>query len=259
MNHSYIASADGTDRCSKCKFPSAAHSNEATCECCPNKGPVEIRYGNMLMCDACWNKEQSLKAANNTPEKQQERVTRSNILTSAAIEASRAIDNAVQVRSDLFNAATVSINELKQLIDANTEITNKPYAIAEELLTRLRHHQKVMFEAQETVVNSSNNIKAIQIYLNTVNLREEERKKLQLQDINYQPKKLSLGKAVKDIKLKGPRTRGIDQKELKKYAEELGLSPFTIQMIVAQKGCTVEEAANLLRRTIKEAKSEESK
>jgi hypothetical protein len=253
MNHTFVEPTDGTDKCARCKFNAIAHGNEAICDCCPNKGPVEIRYGNMLMCKACWDKEQALHAENMKPENQQARVDAMN----QAITESRKLDASVEVRSDLFNAATVSIVELKKLIDENPAITNKPYALAETLTERFSHFKKVIFDANEQIINATNNQKAIQVYLNNLanSLRAEEREKLKLQDINYKPGAVKPVKTVTAVKTRKASTK-LDKKELDKYAKELGVSAFTLQMLCVSQGITPEQAANKLRKSIKEAQSE---
>lgn len=253
MNHTFVESHDGTDKCAKCKFTLLAHGKEAICDCCPNRGIVEIRYGNMLMCSDCWNKEQSLHAENMKPENQQARVDAMH----NAMEASRKLDASVEVRSDLFNAATVSIVELKKLIDDNPTITNKPYALAETLTERFSHFKQVIFDANENIINATNNQKAIQVYLNNLanSLRVEEREKLKLADINYKPGAIKPVKTVTAVKTRKASTK-LDKKELDKYAKELGVSAFTLQMLCVSQGITPEMAANKLRKSIKESLSE---
>jgi len=213
-------------------------------------------YGGMIVCGNCYAIEMGLLKTNATPEAQAERVEISNNKMAIALEASRAVDNAIQVRTDLFNAATTSIIELKATIDANADITNKPYALAEELTKRFEHHKQVVFELSEQIVAAGNSQKAIQIYLNQLanSLRAEEREKLKIADINYKPN------PVKPVKTKSIKTTGstkkLDKVELRKYAAELGVSEFTLQMLCVSKGISPETAANQLRKSINEAKSE---
>lgn len=253
MNHTFVEASDGTDKCARCKFNALAHSDMAVCDCCPNNGPVEIRYGNMLMCASCWTKEQATHAETMKPENQQARVDAMN----KAIEASRKLDAKVEVRSDLFNAATMSIVELKKLIDENPTITNKPYALAETLTERFSHFKKVIFDANEAILAATNNQQAIQVYLNNLanTLRAEEREKLKLADINYKPGAVKPVKTVSTVKVRKASTK-LDKKELDKYAKELGVSAFTLQMLCVSQGITPEQAANKLRKSIKEAQSE---
>ena len=239
--------------CAVCKKDTLAHTDNAICDCCPNVGPVEIRYGTMLMCVECWTKEQAAQLANNTPEKQQERVNYLNV----AIEAARAQDATIQVRTDIFNAATIAIVELKAAIDNDPNITNKPFALASELATRFEHFKAVIFQKNQEIVEAANQQKAVQVYLNNLSnqLRSEEREKLKLSDITYKPNAPKLKVATPKIKTTGG-SKKLDKAELRKYAAELGIPEFTLQMLVVSKGLTVEAAANMLRKSIKEAKSE---
>lgn len=215
-------------------------------------------YAGMIVCGNCYAIEMGLLKQNNAPAAQQVRVEESTnrTLENIALQKSREVDNAIQVRTDLFNAATTSIVELKATIDANAEITNKPYALAEELTKRFEHYKQVVFELSEQIVAAGNNQKAIQVYLNQLanQLRAEEREKLKIADINYKPN------PVKPVKTKSVKTTGtskkLDKAELKKYAAELGVSEFTLQMLCVSKGITPEMAANQLRKSINEAKSE---
>ena len=225
------------------------------CECCPNKvaeRSIKVFGGNMKMCLSCFNKEIEAQKELQKPENQQARVDSMN----NALSRAREIDNAVSVRTDLFNAATVSIVELKTLIDTDTSIENKNFALASELMARFEHFKSVVFEANTQIVEATNNQKAIQVYLNQLanQLRTEERAKLKIQDINYKPKDIS-NKTVKPRAIKTAKAK-LDKVELRKYAAELGVSEFTLQMIVVSKGITVEKAADMLRRNLKESISE---
>jgi len=213
-------------------------------------------YGGMIVCGNCYAIEMGLLKTNSTPQAQNERVEESNNKMALALEASRAVDESIKVRTDLFNAATTSIIELKAQIDGNAEITNKPYALAEELTKRFEHHKQVVFELSEQIVAAGNSQKAIQIYLNQLanSLRAEEREKLKIADINYKPN------PVKPVKTRAVKTTGtskkLDKAELKKYAAELGVSEFTLQMVCVSQGISPEMAANKLRKSIKESLSE---
>lgn len=237
-----------------------AGSKIGECEAC-EKTEVKItcHYGNMWFCDDCWEKEQAATKEHMSPENQQKRVDayRSSV-ESRVLETSRAIDATIQVRTDLFNAATTAIIDLKKAIDENPEVTNKPYALAEELTNRFNHFKQVIFDAQQQILEAGNQQKAIQVYLNQLanSLRAEEREKLKIADINYKPS------AVKPAKVKPVSTTGtkkstkLDKAELRKYAAELQVSEFTLQMLCVAQGITPEQAANKLRKSIAEAKSE---
>jgi uncharacterized coiled-coil protein SlyX len=170
------------------------------------------------------------------------------------LKESRDIDNRVTVRTDLFNAATIAIAELKKSIDSDETITNKPYALAVELQNRYSHYKQVIFELNEKVVEASNQQKAIQIYLNNLanTLRQEEREKLKIQDINYKPRAVRTVSA-KAIKLSKKK---LDTKELRKYAAELGVPEFTLRMVAIQKGLDATSVYKLMKANIEAAKNQ---
>ncbi len=223
------------------------------CEVCKNTEiPISLHYGNMWFCDGCWGKEELSTKTNQSPEKQQERVDALQL--NNAIKQSRQIDESVQIHTDLFNAETMAIVELKKAIDSDESIVNKPFALAEEILKRFQRDKELIFNANQAISEAGNRQKAAQVYLNQLanQLRSEEREKLRLADISYKPSppKLDKPKAIKTAAKK------IDKVELRKYAAELSVSEFTLQMLVVSKGISVEAAANMLRRSIKEAQSE---
>lgn len=230
------------------------------CEVCDKTDVIiSLHYGNMWFCKECWEKEVKHTETHMSPESQAARVNESNAkqiaLHEVAVQTSRAVDNSIQVRTDLFNAATVSIINLKSEIDANDSITNKPYHLAQELMTRFEHYKQVVFEMQEKIVAAGNEQKAIQVYLNQLanTLRVEEREKLKISDISYQPTKIKPVKPA-SIKTTGTHKVKFDKVELRKCAAEIGVSEFTLQMLVVSKGITVQEAATILKKSIADSK-----
>lgn len=222
------------------------------CESC-NKTNIPIRPLHskaMWFCDECYNIE--IDAQVNKVKADIAKRTDNPVNT--IIAQTRSLDASIQVRTDLFNAATTSIVTLKAAIDTDESIENKPFELALQLKDRFNHFKQVVFEMNQKIVEAGNEQKAIQVYLNQLanTLRVEEREKLKIQDINYKPGtvKIEKPKAVKSS------ARKIDKVELRKYAAELGVSEFTLQMVVVSKGLTVEAAANILRRSINESKSE---
>jgi len=247
------ATNEGTSKllCSFC-YTQYVKGKIVECDCCPNKVAERAikTFADMKMCPSCHATEIRLQAENNTPEKQQERVDSLH----EALDRSRAIDSAISVRTDLFNAATTAIVDLRQIIESDDTIINKNFKLAEELMARFEHFKSVVFEANAAIVEATNNQKAIQVYLNQLanSLRAEEREKLKIQDLNYKPKEV---KPVKPRAVKTAKAK-LNKGDLRKYAAELGVSEFTLQMLVVSKGITVEAAANMLRKSVKEAISE---
>lgn len=228
------------------------------CEVCDNDNLiVTCHYGNMWFCEECWAKE--ITAEHMSAENQQKRVDAyKSSIESRVLETSKSIDSAIQVTPDLFNAGTIAIVELKAAIEQNPEIINKPYALAEALTTRFNHFKTVIFEAQQAIVEAGNHQKAIQVHLNQLanSLRAEEREKLKIADISYKPNTVKPAK-LKSVSTTGTKKSGkLDKTELRKFASELGVSEFTLQMVCVSQGITPEQAANKLRKSINEAKTE---
>lgn len=221
------------------------------CEGCERKATiVRLFHGkNQWYCDSCAE----------TEIQRQVDMVRANQLklspVNEAVNESSKVDSSIQVRTDLFNAATQSILEIKQLIDSDESITNKPYALAETLMQRFSHFKQVVFELNQKIVEAGNQQKAIQVYLNQLSntLRAEEREKLKINDINYKPQPVKVS-SVKPTAVKSA-VKKLDKVELRKYAAELGVSEFTLQMLVVQKGLSVKDAAELLKVSIASAKS----
>src|SRR6185295_4538378 len=219
MNHKFHPSFSDNTKCLKCKYTEIMHGDQAECEVCNNIGEVEPVYGGILMCESCLEREMARQLNNRSPEKQNERVKSMNEM----IESSRSIDNSIQVHTDLFNAQTISIIELKSAIDNDESITNKPYALAKELSVRFAKFSSVIFEKNQEIIEATNKQKAIQVYLNNLanQLRIEEREQLHIKDVNYTPNLKKI-----DGKKKIRINKKIDKVELKKYAMELGVSEF---------------------------------
>ncbi len=167
------------------------------------------------------------------------------------------IDNNIQVRTDLFNAATVAIVEIKKAIDDDVNIVNKPYALAETLKNRFDHFKTVVFELNQQLVEAGNQQKAIQIYLNTLSntLRAEEREKLKISDINYKPAPPKIAKERTKSAVSTTTTKKkLDKSLLRKTAAELNVSEFTLQMLCVSKGISIESAATMLKASLEAAK-----
>lgn len=226
------------------------------CEVCDQTNiDITLHYGNMWFCESCWEKEESATLVNNTPTavaSRMESVSNYTTPLTSAIGEAKNIDSTIQVRTDLFNAATTAIMDLKKSIDDDTSVTNKPFTLASTLKDRFEHYKNVVFELNEKIVEAGNHQKAIQIYLNNLanQLRAEERERLKIADINYKPIP-PYKSGVKKISTTQTGKKGkIDKVELRKFASELGISEFTLQMVVVQKGISVADAAFLLKKSI---------
>lgn len=242
------------------------------CQMCRTANATSVRYGNMPVCDGCWEKEQSLQAENMSPENQQARVDAANKVLEQKIEATRLqnetlrmaekIDQSIEIKTDIFNAYTTAILDIKAAIDNDAAIENKPYRLAETIKTRFEHLSKVIFdtiqESDRIVRESTNEQRAIQSYLNSManQLRAEEREALRIKDINYKPTEVKQPR-VKTVKTTGTKQskapahrQKIDKEALKKYAAEIGVPEFHLQQVVIQQGVSVEKAADIVREMI---------
>lgn len=282
MNHAFVAAPSGIDKCVRCKFPYIAHTAEATCETCTVPGPVEIRHGNTLMCEKCWtddlNVRQISNSQPNSPYTPEQQARHAAFIKARAIESENALnkvlaeakekDLKVQLRTDMFNANTEAIKELKTAIDNDENIKNKPFELGKILKERFDHFQAVVFAendiikaAEKKIEEAVNTQKAIQIYMNTLanQLREEERAILRIENISYKPEPPKPGRAKK-IETK-PSTK-TTQADLKKYAKEIGAPTYILQQVIVSKGMDVKTAAEYLKKSMNKgelkAASEES-
>lgn len=244
MKHKFDPSYSDKTKCGVvtvnklCGHSEIDHTDMAECDYCEYVGVVEVTLDNSVSCPQCFNE------ANVPPP----------IAINEVLKQARLVDNLVEVRTDLFNSETISIMKLKEVIDADPTITNKPYTLANELITRFNRYKTVMFELNEKQVETSNKQKAIQIYLNQLanSLRTEEREKLKIHDINYRIRAAKEPIKIKTIKASSKK---LDKVELRKFAKELGVGEFTLQMIVIQKNLTIAQAAAQIRQSIATAKS----
>jgi len=214
----------------------------------------------MMMCPDCYNKEKSLTALSEATANERLAAEQARglevIKVNEVLREARMVDDGIQVRTDIFNAETVAINDLKAAIMNDDSITNKPYALAEELKRRFEHYKTVVFDLNQKVAEVGNQQKAIQVYLNTManTLRAEERERLKIQDINYTPKPVKL---ITD-KPKSIKTRSaakvLDKDALKAAAKQLGVSEFMIQMLVVSKGITIDVAVKQIQASLDAAK-----
>ena len=247
MKHSFILTSD-SNKCNKCHRPEIDHTDFATCESCPNVGPCELYpdINGSLLCQDCITKEEELRLS---PEEQQKRVDevrerskRMGNPSRTLLDNAKNINNGIQTRSDVFNAKTISIKEMQLTIDADDSIKDKHFLLAETLTNQLNEIKSAIFSKGEemTVLNSEQN--AVQTYLNTLlnSLRVEQREKLKLADINYQPN------PTKIVKPRSAPVKKFDKVELIKYANESGFPLQVLQQVCVSKNMTPEQAAKHL-------------
>lgn len=284
MDHSFIASQTEKSLCAKCKRAFMDHTGMAECEVCGAKGLCNLvgtpQSKNILACASCerQNKEAWDKELND-PERQQARINEHNakwtagVLTDAqrlmrvTLEEARAIDASIEVKEDIFNAATVSIQKLKEIIDADESIERKDWELAKQVEARFKHYKQVLFQNDNARAVLNAEMRASHVYLTQLaeRLTIQERDALQLKDINYKPAdsktiaKLPLSNVAKAAK----KTK-LDMDEVKKYCRILADEgiPVLIETLAGYciaRGVTPEQGSYDLRKSIKEAKSESTK
>jgi hypothetical protein len=181
----------------------------------------------------------------------EERMNKMPELSGLSDRMMKEIDSTIRISTDVFNAKMLPIEELRKQIEADDSIENKHFKLAEFLTQRFTHLKKVVFEKKTEMEVMAAEQRAIQVYLNNLanKLKQEEREKLRIQDINYKP---DSPKKVKTPSLK----KKIDKKEIRKYALELGIEEYTLQIFCISKNISVADAAFMIKKQIDEAKNE---
>ena len=210
------------------------------CDYCENIATKKI--GDTYVCDTHIN-EVGKKPVEPSP-----------INVNEVLRNARNVDTSIQTRPDLFNAETVAIAALLKAIDEDAAITNKPFAKATVIQERINHQKQVIFELNAKVVDENSKQRAQQQALNNLanQLRQDEREKLRLQDINYKPRDVRMPVTPKSLKL---TTKRIDKKELREAARKLGIAEFTMQLVITQKNFTVQQAVEFFEKQIASMKS----
>lgn len=211
-------------------LPAAVSKGE--CEVCGTPD-VKLRLqklGNILMCEGCWADEQATVAAN----------------AKAVIATSQKIDSTIQLKADIFNAATVSFTELQAAILANTEIPaeKKSESLLTEVASRIAALDTAIFTLTAETVAKQNERNSLLTSAQQIHarLRESERVKFKQFDVNYKvvtpktvkPKPITVKKTKPNITL------------ILKVAKETGMPASSIRTSMLQKGISEEQAGKYL-------------
>ena len=220
------------------------------CEACENKGPLKL-FMAMWMCSDCVDKnkllsEQSASKADERLANERERATEVQQVGNI-IRQAMAIDSKIEVKSDLFNAETVSIVALATAIADDPLIPEKdrPSKLAELLLKRYQTYKEKIFSNQNENVELANKQSAIHKYLNDLKnqLTEVERERYKLLDVNYQPNKAKI--ANKPINSPA-KPKKYDKAEILKAAQRANVPTSVIQMLCVAKNMTPMQASDSL-------------
>lgn len=240
MDHTFQPSFTDINKCNRCTFAKDLHGDNAQCEACPNTGNLNPCNG-MALCRECIAKELSTSL----PSVPVNEVTHGT-LPSTVLDMSRNIDNSIRISTDLFNAGTVPILELKKAIDEDTSIPadKKHYVLAQRLLERFNIHKAAIFKLQAEIVIEHSSQRAIQQYLNTLatQLQKEEREKLKIADINYKPEEVKEPKP----KVVKPKAQKFTNAEIKTACAQFGVDEFMVRMTMTAKSCSLLEAVHMI-------------
>lgn len=249
LDHKPTPSFTDANICGRCQYPADKHGKEAVCDACDNIGVLSI-CNKMALCRECVAKE----IASSLPSIPVADLTPSQVLNNTVLQMSKDIDSSIRVSSDLFNAGTVPIIELKNAIDKDDSIPadKKTYRLAEVLLERFNQHKKAIFDYQEKIVAEHTDQKAIQKYLNNMasQLQTEEREKLKIADINYKPE------VIKEIKPKvvKPKAEKFTNAEVKAACKQFGVDEFMVRMTMTAQQCSLLEAVHRVITALQKAK-----
>lgn len=223
MKH-YFVPLFNTKICKTCKKVESEHFEIASCESC-NRAPEPCRYNEdeILMCSSCLERDIEIKV---------ELSNQSESELAAAIQ----IDNNLTTSQDFFNAETVSMVELEQIIARDTEIADdqKHFKLVELIRERHKMFRQKLFEVKQLEVEILSRERAMQYRLNDIasKFRLDEREKLKLQDLSYTPK---------EVATKAPKIKmTMEDKLIENYARLMKVS--------------VEQAKILFRNKMKEVK-----
>ena len=232
MKHGFNKSYADETICVTCGYPEIAHGSQATCEACGIEQECEFNTNDfknpkkMLLCASCIQKERDANKL--------------------IVEERSKAHEQIKTSGDYYNANIPAILEIKQAIEADNSIENKPAELAIAIKSRLAHLKNVLFEKRNEVSTLENEQRETLIYLNHLvkQLSAEKQKELGLLDINYKPG------SGKDAKPKAPSIKKFNKEELRKVANMFGLDMGILQSVVVARKCSVEEAAKIYIQTM---------
>ncbi len=249
MTHTFISSTvEGfVGKCAICKRAESDHGPDAKCDKCGTVGATEyVLWREFLYCPECVEKQRQYEQY--VIDTADERVKVHRFLMEA-----RNIDASIRVFTDIFNAKTVAIEEIRKAIDADDTVPadQKYYKLGSVLSERFTHLKDVIHSKREEITAIESEVRAIQTYFNTFanNLRQEERDKLRIQDSKY------VVQEPKEIKQPKPVTvKKYDKATIRTVAAKYKLPEAAINMLCVAKNITAEEAAQIMTAATAKAK-----
>jgi hypothetical protein len=237
MNHNYQVTDENPTECKVCGRSALDHGPYATCEMCKKERECDLIDG-LLICHFCHN----WKKKATQPELAQ--LDRQLDIRKKFKE----IDDSVRVQTDIFNAKTVAIHELKVAIDNDSSIPveSKNFTLAQAVEARFNHLTDVIFSKRQEITDAESEKKAIQVYYNELakRLRTEEREKIRLKDAQYKPAEVVVKKA------RVPSVKKFDKVAIRDAAKESGIPEGVLQMLCIAKGFTPLEAVRHYKESL---------
>lgn len=167
------------------------------------------------------------------------------------------LDARIKINSDIFNAETIAIADIKKVIDEDETITNKHFRLAQAIEIRYKAFAKVVHDKTEEIIELETKQRALQTYFNSLGtqLRESERAALRLKDLQYKPKE-----PVKVLKPKKEKlaVKTYDIAEIRAAAEKYGVMANMVQIFCIQRKVNPEEAAALVKQVMDSVPKKES-
>ncbi len=272
MNHEYQPNPEKEGKCLDCGYPQDKHGPNALCECpCNTTGTLEFYiYDNKmaLLTRDCIEREKKIQfdeqdaikkaLEHQTPDKQEARLEAYNKVAKPydeLIRNARRIDEQLHVSTDIFNAKTIAISEIRAAIwaDENINADDKYFELAKFCKERISHFRNLIFDLDKKKIEAYSEQKSWHIQLNDLanKLRTDQREQLRISDINYDVKmpKVVTPRAIKNS------TKKPDKGELKKLAAELKMPEYMLLLTMTSKNWTIEQVGNHFRRAINEGLS----
>lgn len=240
MNHPFIQSQADSTKCAKCHLTEIQHGNQATCDACPNIGPVEV-FGTMALCNTCLKKEYDLavkQAKEHSTDFDKSRINTAVTNPIGAILKSVETDQSLQIKEEFFNLETTSIIELNEACKA---ADLGPYKIAELLQARFQHFKSVLFDIGTAQVNLNSRMRALAVHLNEIatKLTNEEREQLKIRDLNYQPV------AIPKKKDSTPKVKITAEEKMAQNLVRSSIAKVAAQLVMDKTASNLEEAEKI--------------
>lgn len=162
-----------------------------------------------------------------------------NAKASDILANAKMIDASLRVQTDIFNAQTVTIHELRMAIDNDESITDKHFTLAKFLSERFVHLQDLITSARSSIIEAETKQRAIQTYYIELSkkLRQEQREQLKLKDLQYKPVE------VKTVTPKKVSTKKADKEEAARVAKESGVPLQVLMLLALTKNLSYKDAA----------------